>query len=544
MTNPKIQEYIEQCKKQGLENQKIKESLISAGWPEKDVDEAFDSQTTNEPKNPNPEKTNSQQQSNITEEPKKTLETNTKKTKNKTKKILIIALIILIIAGGAFAGYTFYFKKLLAKKAIQEALNNIDKVETYHYFLNAEIILDLSDFNEVIGSKNEIPLLASIMPIAQKEEQKEGGQKINIRMEGDVSLSEARHSSLIFANTNDSESIEIEMRGIDKTFYFKVKELPTIEGFDFSTLFSDEWIEINPEDYKGLAKGRVDEELIEGDLTEKEKEELKSIVKNSFKIIKVSNEEVNDIECYYSKIKIDMEELMKATQHYGDSFFDEEDKAKMKEEWEGSEDPEIELWVGKTNKIIRQAKINFSMTGEDVTIKIDGEISKVNVPVKIEKPENPQNIEEFLNFFMNRAHQVQSGTQESQTPYLESIEQKQRDVRRISDLRQVALALEMYYDNNTSTGYPGTDDTESWSALERALEAGGYMKQVPSDPGTGSYFYYPGNNNTTYILGATLENNDNTVLRTDVDYANIKGVAVPSGACNDTSGNPQYCIQP
>ncbi|MBD3282459.1 MAG: hypothetical protein GF387_02510 [Candidatus Portnoybacteria bacterium] len=62
MTNPKIQEYIEQCKKQGLEDQKIREALINAGWPEKDVDEALNPQASKQPEVPSPEAINPQQQ--------------------------------------------------------------------------------------------------------------------------------------------------------------------------------------------------------------------------------------------------------------------------------------------------------------------------------------------------------------------------------------------------------------------------------------------------------------------------------------------------
>ncbi|MBD3282231.1 MAG: prepilin-type N-terminal cleavage/methylation domain-containing protein [Candidatus Portnoybacteria bacterium] len=127
---------------------------------------------------------------------------------------------------------------------------------------------------------------------------------------------------------------------------------------------------------------------------------------------------------------------------------------------------------------------------------------------------------------------------------LNSAREKARDTRRIGDLRQVALALEMYYDDNASSGYPGTDDTESWSAMETALEDGGYMTAVPSDPGTGTYFYYPGDSNTTYVLGATLENDNNSALDTDVDNADISDITVPAGTCDDTEGAPQYCVQP
>ena len=119
---------------------------------------------------------------------------------------------------------------------------------------------------------------------------------------------------------------------------------------------------------------------------------------------------------------------------------------------------------------------------------------------------------------------------------------KARDIRRIAELRQVALALEMYYDDNPDMAYPGTDNTESWNAMKSALEAGHYISSVPQDlryP-TYYYFYYPGSSNQTYVIGVDeLENSDNSALNSDVDNDTIIDIIVPSGRCDD----PEYCIQ-
>ncbi len=120
---------------------------------------------------------------------------------------------------------------------------------------------------------------------------------------------------------------------------------------------------------------------------------------------------------------------------------------------------------------------------------------------------------------------------------LNTARQKARDTRRVSDMRQVVLALEMYYDDEGQ--YPGTDDTESWAAMETALEPD-YMTSVPSDPGSNTYMYYPGNSNSTYVLVATLEDSNNSQLDSDVDNADINNVTVPAGRCDGS----EYCIQP
>lgn len=122
---------------------------------------------------------------------------------------------------------------------------------------------------------------------------------------------------------------------------------------------------------------------------------------------------------------------------------------------------------------------------------------------------------------------------------LNSARQKARDVRRIADLRQVALGLEMYYDDNA--GYVGVTgcSNANWNTMATAIQNGGYMTVVPNDPtDAGSNIYMYGadsaTNAQTYTLRAFLENTNNSALDTDVD-------GTSNGcACADDA----YCIQP
>ncbi|MDD2935511.1 MAG: type II secretion system protein [Candidatus Pacebacteria bacterium] len=80
---------------------------------------------------------------------------------------------------------------------------------------------------------------------------------------------------------------------------------------------------------------------------------------------------------------------------------------------------------------------------------------------------------------------------------LNSAREKARDARRVSDLGQIALAMEMYYNDNTN--YPATIAD---------LQTGGFLPAVPVDPTSGAgYTYAPvGTPATDYCLSATLEN--------------------------------------
>lgn len=106
---------------------------------------------------------------------------------------------------------------------------------------------------------------------------------------------------------------------------------------------------------------------------------------------------------------------------------------------------------------------------------------------------------------------------------LNSARRKSRDARRITDIKQIQLALELYYDAQSPPQYPlaiydGCDAVGEAGGLEQ-LVTGGYIPQVPRDPQGGCYRYTSNNlgTRTTYHLGATLEESTNPALNSDKD---------------------------
>lgn len=99
---------------------------------------------------------------------------------------------------------------------------------------------------------------------------------------------------------------------------------------------------------------------------------------------------------------------------------------------------------------------------------------------------------------------------------------KSRDARRVADIKQIQLALELYFDSNRS--YPTATD---------ALKTGGFMPTVPTDPaGGGSVAYgYKALKSFTnltactdiatpclyYHLTADIEESTNPSLKSDAD---------------------------
>lgn len=132
------------------------------------------------------------------------------------------------------------------------------------------------------------------------------------------------------------------------------------------------------------------------------------------------------------------------------------------------------------------------------------------------------------------------------------VQRRGRDARRISDLRQVQNALELYFNKcgyypggaqpaASCTGFGGAPS--NWEGLKAALVGSALgVNQIPSEPSAGAtadraYKYgvdtATGREGSGYILAATLEDPGNAALKDSVtgEYYGI------------TCGGSVYCIQ-
>lgn len=133
---------------------------------------------------------------------------------------------------------------------------------------------------------------------------------------------------------------------------------------------------------------------------------------------------------------------------------------------------------------------------------------------------------------------------------LNSARKKGRDARRIADLKQLQLALELYYDSNQS--YPVTGAT--FAASLAPLTAGQFISQIPQDPtNAATYIYsYASADGTgaacaatpcaSYVLKGNIEGGPTAVPVGDVD-GNWAGLGAT--ACDDLAApDSAYCVKP
>lgn len=117
---------------------------------------------------------------------------------------------------------------------------------------------------------------------------------------------------------------------------------------------------------------------------------------------------------------------------------------------------------------------------------------------------------------------------------LNSAREKSRDARRISDVKQMQLALELYFDSNANYA-------TSTSSLVPT-----YIAAIPTDPSTGSAYSYAalgsGSTCSSYHIGATLESTTHTALNSDLDAA--AGTACTNGGTDFAGTDPIYDVKP
>ncbi len=103
---------------------------------------------------------------------------------------------------------------------------------------------------------------------------------------------------------------------------------------------------------------------------------------------------------------------------------------------------------------------------------------------------------------------------------LNGARKKGRDARRMADLKQLQVAMELYYSQQTIPAYPATI---------AAVVSAGAIAAEPKDPGTNApYSYALKSDNQFYCLGATMETTPLPISSCNIGATGLNGAA-PAG---------------
>ncbi len=127
-------------------------------------------------------------------------------------------------------------------------------------------------------------------------------------------------------------------------------------------------------------------------------------------------------------------------------------------------------------------------------------------------------------------------------PNLQSPRKKSRDAKRISDIAQIKLSLELYADQNSGK-YPTSADA---TALATVLVPN-YLPAMPKDPtGAANYKYVPYGTSASacygYHLGASLEDSTASALNEDANITVASTNVCGSGATDFVSNDAAKCV--
>jgi len=134
---------------------------------------------------------------------------------------------------------------------------------------------------------------------------------------------------------------------------------------------------------------------------------------------------------------------------------------------------------------------------------------------------------------------------------------KSRDARRITDIKQIQLALELYFDG-MGNKYPQATTSCVVDGAAYGLEAlstNNYIPQVPRDPLSNSTCYKyatkssEGASPITYHLGASLEDTNNQAKNGDKDLSSVTGYTngfngADTAGCAAETGKVCYDVTP
>lgn len=309
-----------------------------------------------------------------------------------------------------------------------------------------------------------------------------------------------------------------ELIQFGEIFFVKIGSIPAPLEMLYKEVFGDItniWWKIDPKEIKETALELAEMEGMDNvydsdffnDISTKGEvlnEKVKEILKKYNILVfeqRLADEEINGSECYHYQVSLNKDNLVKASIEYLNFLMSEisQEGIGIEEEIDQEEIAEIikqisnvitsakaDIWIDKETFNLLKASYsikidlgNIELEDEDidipkgaVVIEIDGNFNFMNFN-QVQTIEMPTNSKSFTTFFEGAFEEARA---------------KARDARRMSDVKQILTAAELYYSDNDV--YP----LEIVSGMSVESEGIVYMNRAPSNVQGGDcsqeYVYY------------------------------------------------------
>ena len=366
--------------------------------------------------------------------------------------------------------------------------------------------------------------LISDISLRVKENGKDAGA-FSVKIEGDSDNSDLANRksganlNLVFSGEGMEIFLALENITIGDTSYIKLTTLPALPilepilailGIDLNKV-KNQWIKIDEESVKEIAGNFPAQKIEESERQKEAEKRLNDLLANKkLYLVKKEfpDEEIKGEKAYHYSVALNKSELkdlipeaIKILQGTGGEELSGAGSL-FSEFFDQLGNVTADIWIGKKDNFLRKLKGQIEIklpekTDDIISIDFLLEFSNFNQPIKIEAPSGSKTIKEVLT------PPVGGGILGS----LESSRSKARDARRMSDLQQMSIAMEIYYGDNEKYFTSKTMPTEI-PGFELAL--------VPKDPGSGPCPSYQWISNVSnpqkYCAWACLENGSYYVI--------------------------------
>ncbi len=402
-----------------------------------------------------------------------------KKSKSHLGNILVIAFLLVLFLGGAGA-YAYFYIFPSPERVIQEMFKQQKKADFFGY--ESQVDFKISSGKE--GAADQRFLVKINGKYDMRNEK-------NIKS---LSVVDASFSGGFLGNL----SIGLEVRTLGDVSYIRATNLPKLGFIDLSSI-QNKWIKINAKDaakqlgMSGELEKREEEKNKIQDVLLERMDKITKLFKQSGiiqSIDKLPDAVINGHKTYHYKIVVNkdalrgfLSETLKIV--YPERKISKEELVSFNSFFENLRINDIELWIGKEDKLLYKVSANFdgrsSKNASNANLSLEIKFKDYNKEVDIKAPTDAKSIQDILkgSSFLGKVEGLNPAQEKALT------------AKRDAEIKQIRFALKVYRDQYGH--YP--------SSLSQLFPK--FLPKVPGNSESGiKYEYKPQQDGKGYSLCA------------------------------------------